>query len=138
MKLVLGSNYFDPCPIDPGFDGLEVRWQNRCFINPPYGAGHIDKWVRKGSAEFLRDQAKRRKAYIWLVNYGNNKNRILLKSRAVSVCDLWRRIDFINPDTGKPQKGNNYNQMIYLWAHDCEDLAAFDQAFQDIGEVFTR
>jgi hypothetical protein len=31
---------FDPCPYPrPEWDGLEVPWEGRAFVNPPYGGG---------------------------------------------------------------------------------------------------
>lgn len=27
---------FDPCPINPTFDGLMINWQSINFVNPPY------------------------------------------------------------------------------------------------------
>jgi len=44
---------FDPCPHNPTFDGLNIRWRARNFINPPYGR-EIGKWLRKGYEESLR------------------------------------------------------------------------------------
>ena len=39
---------FDPCPLNPKFDGLEIQWKARNFMNPPYGRV-IGKWVKKAS-----------------------------------------------------------------------------------------
>lgn len=40
---------FDPCPINPTFDGLNVDWGKRNFINPPFS--EISKWLKKGLEE---------------------------------------------------------------------------------------
>jgi len=40
---------FDPCPLNPTFDGLEISWKKRNFINPPYS--NIDGFLRKGLKE---------------------------------------------------------------------------------------
>ena len=42
---------FDPCPPNPGFDGLNREWGKRNFINPPFKG--IEKWVAKAYAEHL-------------------------------------------------------------------------------------
>jgi site-specific DNA-methyltransferase (adenine-specific) len=39
---------FDPCPLNPTFDGLQVKWGKRNYMNPPYGRV-IGKWVKKAS-----------------------------------------------------------------------------------------
>lgn len=41
---------FDPCPPNPDFDGLNIEWKERNFVNPPYG-GEIKKWVKKSFEE---------------------------------------------------------------------------------------
>ena len=28
---------FDPCPVNPKFDGLYITWKDINFVNPPYG-----------------------------------------------------------------------------------------------------
>lgn len=44
---------FDPCPVNPQFDGLAVEWGGANFVNPPYGR-EIGKWIKKGYEESLK------------------------------------------------------------------------------------
>ena len=46
---------YDPCPVDPDFDGLVVSWGSRSFVNPPYGR-EIQKWIKKGYEEHLKNK----------------------------------------------------------------------------------
>ena len=43
---------FDPCPLNPTpeFDGLNIDWGKRCFINPPYGKA-VRFWLEKALRE---------------------------------------------------------------------------------------
>ena len=45
------KNHFDPCPENPQFDGLTVKWSSPAFVNPPYSEPL--KWVEKAIAESL-------------------------------------------------------------------------------------
>ena len=44
---------FDPCPSNPTFDGLEIEWGERNFVNPPY-AREITKWIEKAFEEWKK------------------------------------------------------------------------------------
>ena len=45
---------FDPCPVKPTFDGLNIEWGGvSCFVNPPYGT-EIGKWIKKGYEQYLK------------------------------------------------------------------------------------
>jgi len=44
---------FDPCPVNPKFDGLKINWGHNNFINPPYGK-EIGKWLKKGFEEWQK------------------------------------------------------------------------------------
>lgn len=44
---------FDPCPLNPTFDGLKIEWGKRNYVNPPYGRGVIE-WIRKGFEEWCK------------------------------------------------------------------------------------
>jgi hypothetical protein len=40
---------FDPCPVNPQFDGLEIPWHGDVFCNPPYSQARY--WIEKAIAE---------------------------------------------------------------------------------------
>jgi len=42
---------FDPCPLHSGFDGLEIEWGSRNFINPPYSRKLKEAFILKAIAE---------------------------------------------------------------------------------------
>ncbi|GJD09084.1 hypothetical protein Gasu2_33550 [Galdieria sulphuraria] len=44
-----GGFQFDPCPVEPDFDGLEIEWKDGSFVNPPYN--DLCSWFRKGLQE---------------------------------------------------------------------------------------
>lgn len=42
---------FDPCPINPTFDGLKIDWKERNFINPPYSRKLKEAFIIKAFEE---------------------------------------------------------------------------------------
>lgn len=42
---------FDPCPYQSDFDGLNIEWGQRNFINPPYSRKLKEAFVRKALKE---------------------------------------------------------------------------------------
>jgi len=42
---------FDPCPINPQFNGLEIEWKERNFINPPYSRTLKEAFIKKAIQE---------------------------------------------------------------------------------------
>jgi len=43
------DQFFDPCPVDPKFDGLKIPWARLNFVNPPYS--NLSSWVYKAISE---------------------------------------------------------------------------------------
>ena len=70
------NNYFDPCPLDSVFDGLEIEWEEKNFINPPYSKikQFVDKSIeehKKGKEIILLIPARTDTKYFRkLVDYG--------------------------------------------------------------------
>jgi hypothetical protein len=56
FKHLLGvgkDDWFDVCPPNPSFDGLDVPWSSPAFCNPPFK--DLQKWFDKAVAESRRD-----------------------------------------------------------------------------------
>lgn len=45
------SDWFDPCPLDSNwtYDGLQIPWMNKTFVNPPYSKPM--PWIEKAIEE---------------------------------------------------------------------------------------
>jgi hypothetical protein len=43
------KNHFDPCPSNPSFDGLSIKWVSPAFVNPPFSK--TLSWVKKAIEE---------------------------------------------------------------------------------------
>jgi len=41
---------FDPCPINNTFNGLEIEWKSKNFVNPPYS--QLKLWIEKAYKEY--------------------------------------------------------------------------------------
>lgn len=44
-----GEDFFDPCPSDPDFDGLRIKWHGNCYVNPPFK--ELPRWIQKAVFE---------------------------------------------------------------------------------------
>lgn len=130
--------WFDPCPVNPTFDGLRIRWPNLdFFINPPYSRGELERWGTKAWREYIRVFSETDEPIngIWLINYGATANRRLIKSRASAICDLYERISFVDQKTGETLGQNDRDSTLYLWGWKVKE---FREAFSDIGVVFVK
>ena len=49
--LSIFNGWYDPCPLDddPKFDGLDIEWKDKTFVNPPYSKPL--NWVKKAIEE---------------------------------------------------------------------------------------
>ena len=45
------SDFFDPCPENPKFDGLKIDWHQVNYVNPPFEVNTLTAFVEKAVAE---------------------------------------------------------------------------------------
>jgi hypothetical protein len=45
------DSFFDPCPVNPKFDGLNISWKKLNFINPPYSKPDYENFIYKAIKE---------------------------------------------------------------------------------------
>lgn len=68
--------FFDPCPLNSIFNGLEIEWKEKNFVNPPYSKikQFVDKSIeehKKGKKVILLIPARTDTKYFRkLVDYG--------------------------------------------------------------------
>lgn len=72
----INQGYFDPCPLNSNFNGLEIEWKEKNFVNPPYSKikQFVEKAIlehKKGKEVVLLIPARTDTQYFKkLINYG--------------------------------------------------------------------
>ena len=95
---------FDPCPLNPNpkFDGLNISWKHKTFVNPPYS--NPLKWIEKAIEE-----SNKGKTIIMLLRVDTSTKWFakLIEERAEI---LWfnKRLIFIN------NKTSNFPSMLVI------------------------
>jgi hypothetical protein len=85
------ENWFDPCPLDsnPKFNGLNIDWKDRTYVNPPYSDPL--EWVRKAIIE-----ANKGKLIVMLLRADSSTKYFQLCQQYGEVIYFGRRIKFNN------------------------------------------
>lgn len=110
----------------PERSGLEKRWDQPTWVNPPYGPllrpflEKIELEARQGTEILALLPVNRTEQAYW-------QDMI---ARANAVCWVRKRVAFLRPSTGKPAKGNPYSSMLVGFN---VDLEAFLLIFGELG-----
>ena len=48
------GKFFDPCPLNPKFNGLDIKWKKVNFVNPPYNNALKVAFIEKAYEEYLK------------------------------------------------------------------------------------
>ena len=50
----LQSEMFDPCPVNPKWDALTMKWRRYNYVNPPYAKKELEAFVYKAFSEYVK------------------------------------------------------------------------------------
>lgn len=91
---------FDPCPLEPTFNGLEVPWKESNFVNPPFS--DIGTWVEKAVHEHFKKEGATGKSVFLIPFRPHTKYWRMVFDYSSEVRVLTEQIRFDGYDTKLP------------------------------------
>ena len=111
------------------YSGFGHPWYGNVWLNPPYGRGLALPFLESLVDQYINglvNQAIILTNAVYDIPWWNTT----VGEVCSAICLPDHRIQFINPDTGEPQKGNNKNQL-FTYIGDNPD--AFCEEFNQYG-----
>lgn len=99
-------NHFDPCPENPQFDGLKIKWKSPAFVNPPYSEPL--KWIDKAIQESLGGVDV---VLLLKVDPSTRWYKRLVEADA-HFCYFNERLSFVHQKNGVFNSSNNFASML--------------------------
>jgi hypothetical protein len=113
-------------------DGLKQSWFGRVWCNPPYGSPEVRLLARKFLFEAIACyQSQTISSAILLLNRTGAKWYKHCVSQVSAICEVEKRIAFIDEYGVKQNSPRYYNDFLYLG----RDIDKFKSIFSAIGEV---
>ena len=81
FKFFDGKDFLDPCPLNATFNGLDLVWEDRNFINPPYNRKDKENFIIKAYEE-----SKRGKKCVMLLPVSTSTK--IFHSHILPNCDI--------------------------------------------------
>lgn len=134
VKNFYGGEFFDPCPVNPTFDGLSTVWQPNSFINPPFS--DYKSWVTHG--------LKQSTPQLWICNHNHDTAWFrLLLDYSIAMVLLQKRVKFIDPLTGTPSASTAIGKcqtIILIDSHNSlisreRSRSRLYKSFKDLGTI---
>ena len=111
------GEFFDPCPVNSEFDGLEIDWKDVNYINPPYSLKMKQAFVKKAIEE-----CKKGKVCIMLIPVSTSTKLFHedILPNASEIRFIKGRINFNGFDTqgsnGKKYQSGQMDSMIVVFS----------------------
>jgi hypothetical protein len=113
-------------------DGLTQPWYGNLYINPPYGSPEVrlmaQRFFEKAIACYKSGTIK---AAILLLNRTEAGWYKALQQKVTAVCEVTKRISFIDENGIPQQSPRYYSDFLYLG----QEREKFREVFNRIGEV---
>jgi len=116
------GGWFDPCPDNPTFNGLAIKWPAKTYINPPFS--QYLKWAQHGFVQPLEQ--------IWMCDHDHSTERFKTLLPGATLCLLFDRVAFIHPETNKSISSNPRCQTLIYRGN---NVGRFKQVFGQKGLV---
>ena len=108
--------------------GLRLGWYGNVWLNPPYGRGLASPFINCVVHMHVHGAVPRAVVLLNSVYSSAWWKESEIAQACSAICLPDHRIAFINPDTGKPEKGNDREQIItYLGDNPTEFCEEFNQ-----------
>ncbi len=108
-------------------DGLVQLWQGRVWCNPPYGR-NVKLWLERALASYESGDVD---AAVLLLNRTGAAWYLKLKKRVSAICEVEKRIAFLDAAGKRQSSPRYYNDFLYLG----KELETFKRVFEPIGGV---
>lgn len=125
----LGPDYFDPCPASDGaapqVNGLEIPWQGRVWVNPPYRP--IAPWITKALTEPVSELLLLVPAY--------TETKWFRPLFAHPMCFIHGRLCFRRPGDQRPMEYLPHAPHPTVLVYRGPRLQDFADAFETAGPI---
>ena len=111
-------------------NGLDKLWLGNVWLNPPYGRGLAEPFINTLTEQFEAGNVYQAIVLLNTVYTSNWWGNTGINEHYSALCLPRDRIAFINPETGKPEKGNDRDQIIVYLG---DNPTAFCEEFSKYG-----
>lgn len=106
--------------------GLDKQWVGNVWLNPPYGRGLAEPFITTLIGQY---RASVTQAVVLTNGVYDTKWWSNLGKHCSALCLPDHRIAFINPETGKSERGNDKNQIFTYLGYNpkkfCEEFQQY-------------
>ena len=107
----------DPCPVNPTFNGLHIKWSGSVFCNPPYS--EVERWIAKGINEIMEKNIDTLVFLVFAKTDTKWYHKFIWNNPVLNweIRFIKGRLKFINPNK-KTNMSAPYPSMLLIWRKD--------------------